>query len=45
MTSNAGTNWELQNMDDETDTFRKDMSGEILVQMQKNGTIEIKITN
>lgn len=45
MTSNAGTNWELQNMDDETDTFRKDMSGEMLVQMQKNGTIEIKITN
>lgn len=45
ITSNAGTNWELQNVEDETEKFKKEIEGETLVSMQRNGEIDIKITN
>lgn len=45
MTSNGGMNWILQNTEDETDLFKKEISGETLIQMQTNNKVEIKITN
>lgn len=45
MTSNGGMNWVLQNTEDETDRFKKEVSGETLIQLQKKGDVEIKITN
>ena len=45
MTNNAGTNWELQNIEDETERFPAELTGETLIKMQHDGNAEIKVTN
>ena len=45
VTNNAGVNWLLQNLENETDRFTKEMSGEILTNLKNENKIKIEVTN
>lgn len=44
-TSNAGVNWNLQNMTNQTEKFKKELYGETLMKWLNDGEIEVVGTN